>query len=236
MLSPRTDQYLNDILYYIKLPFDRETIRMELEDHIAEKIDYYFYTLKVVDKETAEQLALKDMGDAEEIGLALNKQHNPLIGWIWKITNIMVALLIILLIFLVGSTFALSLFRDNKIEDVPKSYIDYRIDIKKTVRLDDTIINFTNVIYDKDGDINIYYEYYDTKLWGSGWSLFDIIEIRDNMGNQYNASTSSSTGGIKSYCIASFDDFSSEADTLIIDYNHYDRTFTVEIPLKEGEK
>jgi len=46
---------------------------------------------------------------------------------------------------------------NNFMKDIPESNIVYRIDLKETVKLDDLVINFTNVIYEENGDLNILY-------------------------------------------------------------------------------
>jgi hypothetical protein len=233
MLSPKSDKFLKDILSYVKFPFDRNDIRLELEDHISDKVDYYME--QGYDKEKAEQLSINDMGDAKEIGIRLNKQHNPILGWIWKITNVTVGLTVILSIFyIVVPTFS-SLFTRNFINEIPKTNIVYKIDVDKEVKIDDRVIRFTNVVYEKNGDMNVFYEHYDTRLWGMGWSFGNIGEITDNLGNTYWSGSGSQNGGIKSKGRRTVNNFSREADKLIISYDNYNRKYRVEIPLKVGE-
>ncbi|MDP4089253.1 MAG: permease prefix domain 1-containing protein [Bacillota bacterium] len=233
MLSPKSDKFLKDILSYVKFSFDRYDIRLELEDHISEKVDYYME--QGYDMEKAEQLSINDMGDAKEIGIELNKQHYPILGWLWKITNVTVGLAVILSIFFIGIPTLNSLFPRNLINDIPKSNIAYKIDVDKKVKIDDMVIRFTNVVYEKNGDMDIFYEYYDTKLWGMGWSLGSIGKITDNLGNTYMSGSGSVSGGIKSKGRVTVDNFSKEADILIISYDSYNRKYRVEIPLKAGD-
>lgn len=89
--------------------------------------------------------------------------------------------------------------------------------------------------YDKNGDMNIFYEYYDTRFWGAGRSLGAIGDVMDNLGNTYFWGSGYSSAGIKSKCMKTVRDFSKEATTLIIDYDYYNRKFRVEIPLKVGD-
>jgi len=233
MLFPKTDHFLKQILHYIKFSFDKKKIKTELKNHIMDKIDYY--TEQGYDNDRAEELSIIDMGDAKEIGLALNKQHNPILGWIWKITNVMVVLLVLCNIFVYGASYANTIFRSNRVEDIPKSSIVYQIDLNKKVQIDDTIIRFTNVVYDIEGDLNIYYEYYDTEFWSNGGVFLDYRNLTDNLGNHMMSGPSYSSGGYKTYCTTTFEDFSKEADSLIINYDEYNRSYTVKIPLKVGE-
>lgn len=233
MPLPKKDKFLEEVLIYIKFPFDRDDIKSEIECHILDKIDYY--TKQGYDKKTAEQLAINDMGDAKEIGIELNKQHNPVLGWVWKITNVMVVLFTIWNIYIIGAPFISSFFISDPINDIPKSNIVYKIDIDEKVQLDDTIIHFTNIVYEQNRDMNIFYEYYDTKLWGNGWSMGTIGNITDNLGNSYMSGSGYVSGGIKSKGRKTLRDFSKDANTLIISYDNYNREYRVEIPLQVGD-
>ncbi|WP_353092830.1 permease prefix domain 1-containing protein [Tissierella praeacuta] len=229
----KSNEFLKIVLSYIKFSFDREDIKLELESHILDKIEYYME--QGYHKEEAEELALKDMGNPKEIGIQLNKEHNPIIGWIWRITNIAVSIFVIINIFIVGAILLTSIFSRNPIKDIPKEDIVYRIDINEKVQLDDTVIKFTNVIYDKEGELHILYRYYDKRLWGGGWSLGTIGIIKDDLGNEYFSGSGSGGGGIISKRRRSLRDFPEEAKALIIEYDEYNRKYKIEIPLKVGE-
>ena len=97
---------------------------------------------------------------------------------------------------------------------------------------DNVIIKF----YDKSGNMHIFYESYYTSLWGSGWSLGFIGEITDNFGKKYmSKSGQSNTDGTTCKGVWTVNDFSKEADELIISYDYYNRKYRVEIPLKKGD-
>lgn len=232
MPLPKKDKFLEEVLTYIKFPFDRDGIKSELESHILYKIDYYIE--HGYDEVKAEELSINDMGEAKEIGIQLNKEHNPVIGWLWKITNVLVVLSAIFSVYFIGFPLIDSLVSGNSIEDIPASNIVYKIDVDKKVKLDDTIIHFIHVVYEKNGDMNIFFEYYDTKLWGTGWSLGDIGEVSDNLGNKYYAGSGGTDGGIISSSRKTLSNFSKEAETLIINYDHFNRKYRVEIPLGVG--
>lgn len=233
MLLPKKDTFLEEVLSYINFSYDRESIRSELECHISDKMAEYME--QGYDEETSEQLTIENMGEPREIGIELNKQHNPFLGWIWIITNVMVTLFAIVNIYLVGSFFIISLFNKNPIHDHPKSDIIYQIDINEKVILDDTVIHFTNLIYDTSGGMNIFYKSYSNKFWLIGGSSDYIGELTDNLGNTYLSISGISRGGLITKSQKRIDDFSRDADTLIIRYDLYNRKFEVEIPLKVGD-
>lgn len=234
MPSPKVEKFLNSIISYVKFPFDREDIKRELHNHILDRMDDYIE--QGMDEETAEQLTLKDMGDAKEIGVALNKEHHPMIGWIWAITNAMVILFGLWVFFFAIFPILSGILPRNLVREIPKSDIEYKIDIDEEVRLDDRVIHFTDLVYEKNGDMNLFYESYGTTLRELGWGIGTIGEISDNLGNTYFDGSGTSIGGIKAKSRRTIENFSKKADTLIITYDYSDRYYQVEVPLKEGEQ
>lgn len=233
MLSPKGDKYIEDILSYVKFSFDRSDIRSELKGHLLDRIEDY---TEAGQGEDAEELSIAAMGNAEEIGLELNRQHKPLLGWLWLISRLAVVLLIIVDLYVVGLPVLMSLFGHNPGKDIEKANIVYNITVNKRVQLDDAVINFRKVIYEKNGDLTIIYDYYEARFWGARWSLSDIGTISDNLGNRYFEGSDGSKGGIKPIVSRTVKNFSSEADALIINYDQYNRKYRVEIPLKGGVK
>lgn len=233
MHSPKIEHFLDEVIDYVKFPYDRRNIRKELEGHMLDRVEDY--TEQGLSIEAAEQRTIEAMGSAKEIGLELNREHNPILGWVWKLTNTFVILLVVVLIFIIGGSVILTLDSSNLVERIPKSEIIYRIDLKKTVKIDDTVINFTNYVLDKEGHMHIFYEYYDTKLLRSEWILSDLRNISDNYGNNYRDGSCSSSGRFIRHCETEVNNFAKSADTLIISYDNYNRTFKVKIPLKAGD-
>lgn len=234
MPSPKIDKFLQSVLAQVKFPFDKAAIRSELENHLLDRIQEYLD--EGYDEETAARLAVEGMGDPKEIGTELNKQHNPFIGWLWKLTNGALIMLVIINIFLAGIPIALSLVAYNPAEDIPDTEIVYNLKIDEKVRLDDKVIQFTDVILEKNGDLNIAYKYYDTRFWRKGWIVGGIGTISDNFGNIYRSSSDYSTGGIITKGVRTVKKFDQAAEKLIISYDNYNRSYRMEIPLKAGEE
>lgn len=84
-LEQHFGDWITEVLDCIRFRPDRKAIRQELEahyeDHVRdlERIGY--------DHSLARQRALKAMGDAEEIGRALDKVHEPWLGWLWLVSK-----------------------------------------------------------------------------------------------------------------------------------------------------
>ena len=233
MPSPSKADFLREVLSRVKFRRDRAGIKTELECHISDKIDYYVE--QGYDSEKAEQLTIGDMGDPTQIGIELNKQHNPLLGWMWQLTNALVTLLLLLDVIIIGPGLLSNVFNRDPMSIIPDSNILYKVDVDETVRLDDEVIHFTGVVYDRDKTLHIFYEHYDTRLWGTGWSFGSIGSISDNLGNTYfEGSLGSSGSGWKSKGDRTVEDFSSEATTLAITYDGYNRKYEVKIALPVG--
>jgi hypothetical protein len=232
MLLHEKESFLDKVLRCIRFPLDREKISLELANHIADKTDYY--REQGYSQEVAASMAVENMGDAKEIGRALNKQHKPFLGWLWLATNGIAALLVFHFIINLAFPVLSSVLSFNKIDRIPASDIVYQVEVNEKVKLDDGVIRFTDVVYDKNGDLNIFYQYYDTRLWGLGWGLPSIGTISDNLGNRYLEGGSTGYGGIVSKHIQIVSNFSAEADTLIIEYDFYNRKYKLEIPLQAG--
>jgi hypothetical protein len=227
------DRFLKEVLTCVKFPFDREDIRRELEDHILEKIE--FYMEQGYDEKAAEEKSVNDMGNPKDIGKELNRQHNPWLGCLWKASNVLLVISVIISIFFTGFNFIFSLYSPNLENKISKDDIVYKIDVTERVHIDDVVLTFTSLIYDKDGNMNIFYEYYDKRLWGTGWSFDPVQIVEDDLGNSYFGGSGQGAGGLINKNRRTLKDFSSEAEKLIIAYDVYNRSFRLEIPLKTGD-
>jgi hypothetical protein len=233
MPSLDKNEFLKEVLSHVKFPFDRDGIRAELESHITDRMDDYID--QGIASVTAERMVIDAMGDPAEIGIELNRQHKPWLGWLNIVTGILVGLLSVYMLLLVGPLLLMTFFSSDRIDTIPKSDIVYRINVDKRVTIDDTVIHFTDLIYEKNSEMNIFYEYYNKGFCLWSWSLGTIGDISDNLGNKYFEGGGGSSAGFRSKCIQTVDNFSPKAESLIIRYDHYNRRYRIEIPLRAGE-
>lgn len=70
----------------IRFPPDREAVRQELRDHIADKTDAYVE--KGLTLRAAEDAAVADMGDPEAIAPELGRLHRPWWGYFWRASRV----------------------------------------------------------------------------------------------------------------------------------------------------
>lgn len=233
MLSPKSELFIKELLSYVKFVYDRNEIRKEFEAHLSDKMEDYME--QGYEPEEAEQLTIKDMGDAKEIGIELNKQHNPILGWLWRITNSIAILLFMLFCFILVFSIR-TFFESNSLkESIVYTDIEYQSDIDIRVRIDDRVVQITNIIMEGNGDLNICYQYYNIGLWGVGGNFGYLGDFTDNKGNKYMTLSGTSHGGILTKGVWTISNFSKDADTLIISYDRYNRNYQLEIPLEVGE-
>ena len=75
---------------------DRAAIARELADHYEDSVQDF---IRVgYDEKLAEVRALQSMGDAEEVGRAMDKAHSPALGWIWYCSRAVCAALLLCLL------------------------------------------------------------------------------------------------------------------------------------------
>ena len=95
------EEFLKSVRKKIIYIFDRDSIENELKTHIEESIldlmeDGHTY-------EKAEQIAVEQMGDPDEIGIQLNKEHHPLIGYCLLASRVCLVCLVLPFIIVIGS-------------------------------------------------------------------------------------------------------------------------------------
>ena len=84
------------VLERVRFKPDRAAIASELTAHYEDHV----YDLERVGYEwkIAKQRALAAMGDAEEVGRALDRVHKPWLGWLWKVSRWLLAVTCLLLV------------------------------------------------------------------------------------------------------------------------------------------
>ena len=79
-------QWCDEAVSYVRFRPDRSAIRRELTQHL---MDSRFQLLdQGLDTETADARSVADMGDPQTVGLALDRAHNPFLGWLWELSRL----------------------------------------------------------------------------------------------------------------------------------------------------
>lgn len=225
------EEYLDEICSHVKYKRDRQAIREEIGAHINERI----WDLKHegLNEEEAVARAIESVGDADSIGISLNKVHNPILGWIFYITNmaakLVIGLVIVLFTFLLISE--IEPFRPGNSKDD----IVYEAKLNLKGKIDDTGVKFKKVILYKDGDVWIEFLQYPTTLSAlNNNSILWGFEAYTDDGEMVEARSGSERGGMfYRRCAMSFN--AKESEKIVLDYDKYNRKMRVEIPLTGEE-
>ena len=93
------EYWCRDVLRCVRFRPDHAAIRKELkahyEDHVKdlERIGY--------PAEEARPKALAAMGAAEEVGQGLDRAHSPALGWLWQVSRVMLAAVMVFMVFFI---------------------------------------------------------------------------------------------------------------------------------------
>ena len=191
MKENRWDIYLDETLSHVKFKFDHKVIRKELLEHLEDLSEDL--QAEGMDANLAESLAVDCMGDAAEVGQALNKEHGVISGWIWMTARVF--FIVILLVCVPALSSALTFVSSTvgihfRGYDIP--YESRNVTVMKTIDVDESLwigdMKFTidEIRYLDDGNIDICYKTFYKKnthlrVWENG--NYGAWEITDDEGN-----------------------------------------------------
>ncbi|MFA5634785.1 MAG: permease prefix domain 1-containing protein [Anaerovoracaceae bacterium] len=236
MPSAEVGEFIKKVVKRVHFVPDRYDIELELAAHIEDS------TLLLQDQdelsqEDAEKAALDRMGDAKEIGTALNRQHNPFIGYMWYFSRILVVLLCILLVLQSIPILLLSgwtILFDHPIGDIPKESYVRHVKPNELIKLDTRRIRITDVIQTEDGSLHVLYSSYNLSFSSlHGWSFSGLGNFEDEDGEGYFGGSGRGTAGLYNRSRRSLENFPFDKDMLIVKYDYGGRNVRLEIPLGE---
>ena len=70
---------------------DRAAVRQELADHLEDKSRDLARIFPNMTPQEAEERTLEQMGDPAEIGRQLARIHRPWLGWLWRASQVLLA-------------------------------------------------------------------------------------------------------------------------------------------------
>ena len=89
----KKQEFLSIVRKQIRFVFDRDKIENELKQHLADSIE------ELIEEgfswEDAEHIAVEQMGNPKEVGQLLNKEHNPILGYLWTISRVALCILVV---------------------------------------------------------------------------------------------------------------------------------------------
>lgn len=225
------EMFLNEVVSHVKFPFDRKEIKSELEDHIEDRM--LDYLDEGYSKDEALSLTIKGMGNSSDIGRELNMMHNPFLGWIWKISDIIVRVVGVISIMYILLVLIVSMNFNNPLRAIDENEVVYHMKVNNKVRIDDRVIQITDILYETDNTMHIRFRTYSTSIFINNWNFSNIGTITDDLGHEYYGGGGSSAG-ILSYSHIEIDDFPEDSTSLNIVYDQYNRKFEFHFDLEEG--
>ncbi len=226
------EDFLQDVLSFIKFPFDRQAIRNELEGHIDDQA--YDYIQDGLPPKEAIHKAIIQMGSPSDIGRELNQMHRPLVGWIWKLSDMLVKTLSVIVLLAIIMQILLSINLNSPSSFINQDQIVYHLKPNESRQIDDEIIKITDIIYDKKGTLFIFYKTYSDNLFINLWTTATLGDITDELGNNYFGGGSSSGGFIR-HNIVQINGFNKAAKELHIHYDYYHRHYEFYFDLPRGD-
>ena len=87
--------WVNAVCQEVRFRPDRRSIEAELRTHYEDHVKDLVRLGRT--QETAEERALEAMGNAQEVGWALDRVHKPWLGWLWEASRVLALVLALLL-------------------------------------------------------------------------------------------------------------------------------------------
>lgn len=155
MASALWGKFASEVLKEVKFKYDHAAIRQELVEHMEEL--YEDLRAEGMDAPVAEVMAVEYMGNTTEIGKALNEEHSPLLGWIWRISRWAVwAVFLCSVLWWAGPFFKATAINVFGGYAERKDYaVVYSVDVNETVKTYGEKIHFDKILYYEDGILEI---------------------------------------------------------------------------------
>ena len=242
MPFPEWEEFLDKTVSQVRFRYDRREIRRELTEHLEDARD------AAADRGEADPAAaaLAAMGDPVELGRALDREHKPLLGWIWRLSRWALALAVLvsvlpalnLGILLVGSAWE-ALFPPYTDGTETHGEVLWRMDLDQKDSFYNITVKLDELVAYADGSYSLRYQVrhhiLDTGIW---WSYdFPYGSFTDLEGNPVSGGFGGSSGGIISYCEVWLEDLPPGAEGLIIrdqSPSGPELYFRIEFPKEEG--
>lgn len=234
-LDNQKDEFSKRVCSFVKYKRAHKEISEELENHIEDRMEYLME--QGISKEEAEKQAVEAMGDPEEIGRELDKQHRPLLGWILNITSFIkvVGIMYCLGVLFLAVWIILISFSPMG-WSYDKEHVLYMENINQKQKMGPITYKLKKIIVMDDKRVLIRYNTYVDNIDGMfrGWS-HPGLGAYDEEGNPYHGGGSSS-GGIFSRHQDVLEDVDLSQENIILKRETYHGEVVFKIPLKGVNK
>ena len=271
------EKWMETVLHQIRFVPDRKKIRQELSEHMEDRLEEYLNSGSCGENgdggnsegggnddsamdgekltaEEAEARVLKAMGDPQELGLQLNRQHKPWLGWLWLGSWAAVAIAVVLIVCILvfgwveqqaeknqtGKAFLNleeayeSMSRDYDPEYNQSGDILYNWEPDWSVTAADTEITFRNFAFDKsDGRLVVI-----LTTEGKYSMVSSVLEIKCSAAESSFAESQTGLdqeGNRVGVYRLTYQRFPRDTGTAKFSYNKFGEAFAFTIDLRNGE-
>lgn len=242
MASALWGKFASEVLKEVKFKYDHNAIRQELVEHMEEL--YEDLQAEGMDAHVAEVMAVEYMGNAAEIGKALNEEHSPLLGWIWRASRwAVVAVFLVCMVWYGGGTIrAIAAGVSAEFKGRVVSPLAYSLEVDQTVEWYDAKLHFDEVLYYEDEVLEIRMSYLN---WNEKWKpdrgnhitrfqlYFAYEDAEGNVIMKEGGLENKLGAGVYYKDQLFLTDFPQNAKKLYICYDKFGRDY-IEIDLSEG--
>lgn len=184
MDEKRWETYLDEVLSFVKFKYDHKDIRRELAEHMADLKEDLM--ADGMDEEAAEYMTIAHMGDAEEIGQELDKEHHALLGWVWYIAKVIAIFMLALnfpQMYVLVSNMTVGYFEEYEPQtDAP---LVWQMQLDEEYQIYDDTLILGSVYYYEDGLLEMtYWTKRNPFARSIDWSLSVGIDGYDSEGNR----------------------------------------------------
>lgn len=88
----KKNEFLSIVRKQIRFVFDRDKIEDELKQHLTDSIENLIE--EGFSWQDAERIAVEQMGNPKEVGQLLNREHNPILGYLWTISRVALSIFV----------------------------------------------------------------------------------------------------------------------------------------------
>jgi len=252
----RKEKWLDEALRQIRFFPDRKKVRKELEEHLEDRIDEYAEMLEAggmtaeYARRAAEEKAVSAMGDPRETGRQLNREHKPLLGFLWLGSCILVVVMLCVAIgvgfflckekeYVIQSQYEPSDFlqtRDSYIEnhygENPQD-MEYNVQVDWPVMIGDTELTFYNFIYDnRENQLVVLFSSVGP---GDIMSRFPLFWCNETYSNGLGGRTYNSWEVKKGFYEMYFNEVNKEDRMLTLCYDFWGTNVTFDVDIDTGE-
>ncbi len=187
----KREEFLRIVRKQIRFVFDRDDVETELKQHLSDSIDDLVE--EGLSREEAELLAVEQMGNPVEVGKLLNKEHNPLLGYLWAASRVLLACIVCPAVLYIGITvfFLLKTVAPMTLKDSAAMY-DVGIDMELPTHK----VKLDKICLSESGRYSLTYRAWTKFTYSRSGSATQLFTLEDEAGNHLGGATKGANGNV----------------------------------------